>query len=250
LDTPKIEIKEVPLEWYVKKLKDREYFSFVRYGDGEWLAIFRGGGTASVGMQKINPEIQKDMTEALLSSVSFSNFIFGMQRLAMRLPRWSRRIKRFIAKYELNISWVDADVLYRASRDGLLFPLIKQMRDMKIVIIGPNFLRKLSEKVFNYVDFIEVSSKDCYIEQPYIISEILQIHERLKENIIYSFCCGPLAEPLISKLHEQMSKNFLIDFGSLWDVFCGVRSRGYTKAGDYTEEIVNQNLSLIKKEIL
>ncbi|MBA7684682.1 hypothetical protein ES703_93088 [subsurface metagenome] len=118
---------------------------------------------------------------------------------------------------------------------------------MKVVVVGPNFLRGIAGRVFNYCAFVEIPGKNCYSDKDRIMSDILNIHQKSSENIVYSFCCGPLAEPLILELHEKMPKNFLIDFGSLWDVFCGSRSRKYTKSKAYTQEILNQNLGLVEK---
>lgn len=237
-----IDIEDRPLEWYIEALRKGEYFSFPRLGDGEWFAIIRGGGTVSVGLQKIDAEIQRDMTEALLSHALSPGVIFGMQRYVMRVRRLRSGIERFIAKHKLDISWVLGDVFSDASRYGLLYPLLEQFRKMKVVIIGPQFLSNGQSKLFRYHIFINVPWKNCYSAKARVISDILTVHERWPKDIVYSFSCGPLAETLILELHEKLPGNFLIDFGSLWDVFCGRKSRGYTKDEAYTQKIYYQNL--------
>lgn len=240
-----ITIKVVPLESYVERLKDKKYFSFPRYGDGEWSALFTGAGRVSCGLQLADKKIQADMLQSLVAHMGESQLIFGMQHHALR--GLEKRIEEFLHQHKLeNISWLEADVFHYASRDGLLYPLIEQLRRMKVVIVGPNFLYKLKEGVFNYFAFVEVPQKDCYAHQENIKSDILGIHEKFKENVVYSFCCGPLAETLILKLREKMPENFLIDFGSLWDVFCGIRSRRYTRQEHYSDQILKKNLGLNK----
>ncbi|GAI05964.1 unnamed protein product, partial [marine sediment metagenome] len=32
------------LSWHLKRLQNKQYYSFVRYGDGEWEALFRNSG--------------------------------------------------------------------------------------------------------------------------------------------------------------------------------------------------------------
>lgn len=240
-----IEIKKIPLHQCVDRLKNNKYFSFVRYGDGEWIALCRGAGKVSCRLQSVNRKIQADMLQSLVAHANAPRLIFGMQHFAVR--RYGTRIERFLHHHKLkSISWVEADVFHYASLRGLLYPLIKQLCRMKVVIVGPHFLHKIKDGVFDYSAFVEVPPRNCYAHQESIKSNILSIHEQFRENVVYSFCCGPLAETLILKLQEKMPENFLIDFGSLWDVFCGVRSRRYTKSGKYTDDILKRNLGRLK----
>lgn len=226
---------------YVDRLNDNKYFSFVRYGDGEWWALFTGDGEVSCGLQFVDRKIQTDMLQSLIAHANRPGLIFGIQGHAVRL--FENRIEEFLHRHKLqNISWLEADVFHNASQNGLLYPLVEQLRKMKVVIAGPNFLRIIKNGAFDYCAFVEVPQTDCYAHQERIKSSILGIHEKFRENVVYSFCCGPLAETLILKLHEKMPRNFLIDFGSLWDVFCGVRSREYTKSEKYTNNILKRNL--------
>ena len=237
-----MKIKEMPLCQYVDKLKDNKHFSFVRYGDGEWIALIKGSGSVACRMQVVNPQIQSDMIRSLTDHAAERGIIFGMQNYGFRI--FGQLIPDFLQKHQLeSIQWVDADVFHNTSRDGLLYPLIEQLRKMKVVIIGPNLLRSLSGHI-HYAKFFEVNMKNCYQDQVAIKAKILQVHSELKENVVYMFCCGPLAKTLILDLHLQMPKNFLIDFGSLWDVFCGVRSRGYTNNKKYTDDILRKNMGL------
>lgn len=234
-------MKDMSLHQYVHRLKNNKYFSLVRYGDGEWQALIKGSGVLGTGRQVINSQIQTDMIRSLTSHATDPGLIFGIQNLATRI--YGHRIPSFLQKHRLeNIQWVNADTFHFASRAGLLYPLIEQLRKMKVVIIGPGLLRNLPDRTFHYAKFIETKPKNCYTQQSVIKSSILQIHNELKENVVYSFCCGLLAETLILDLHYQMPKNFLIDFGSLWDVFCGERSRGYTRSKKYTDDILKRNL--------
>lgn len=242
-DAKTLSMKDVPLSEYVNRLKNRDYFSFIRYGDGEWKALIKGAGMVACRQQVLSPQIQSDMIRSLTSHnlVAYPNLIFGMQGLGLR--SYGNLIPEFLQKHRLeSIQWIDADVFHFASRDGLLYPLIEQLRKMKVVVIGPKLLQNLPNGVFRYERFIEVSEKNCYMDQSAIKARILQAHKELKEDVVYVFCCGPLAETLILDLHCQMPKNFLIDFGSLWDVFCGARTREYTASKKYTSDILKRNV--------
>jgi len=240
-----IKIKKLPLNWHIEKLKYKEHFAFPRYGDGEWRAILRGTGIASARLQPINEKIQTEMIRDLVIFAKEPQVFFGLQRYANTERVFGNDIEKFLHNHRLkNITWINADVFHHASSDGLLYPLIEQLRKMKIVVVGPNLLRKIRENIFDYCAFIEVPEKNCYSKKGTIRSEILDIHQITGENVIYSFCCGLLAETLILNSWKEMPKNFFIDFGSLWDVFCGWRSRGYTKNNDYTDHILRKNLGM------
>jgi len=152
--------------------------------------------------------------------------------------------QRYLRKHHLKIGWVDADVFHHASRDGILFPLIRQLRKMRVVIVGPDFLRRPSKKIVKYKQFISVPPKNAYGSYQSIADAIRLAHKKLGDDVVYSFSTGPTSEMLIQDLFPEMPKNFLIDFGSLWDIFCGHRSRGYHKTTNYSDKKIHRNLGL------
>lgn len=242
------EAKDLRLDQYIKWLKNDEYFSILKWGDSEWRAIFNSEGYEANQARSL--ELQKDMRQALIESAKFKN---SKSRILFEIPRHVREDnKKRIAKIEkylqqvglTKIFWTGCNTVYSASRDGKLFPLVQELRQKTLVVIGPAFLKLLSEQTFNYADFVGVPVNNCYAEKDEILQRILQIHERLGDGIVYSFSTGPAAEVFIAKLVPKMPENFLIDFGSLWDVFCGQRSRRYTKSSSYTNEILKKNLGL------
>jgi len=236
-------IKNLPLSQYVDFLKNNRYFSFVRYGDGEWSALLETSGKIDFyETQLLSPESNRDMREALIQNFNSSGIIFGIQKYAVRIM--GERIERFLKENNLEISWVDSDIFHHASIDGTIFPLIEEMRKKKVVVVGPKFLEKLPDRTFNIIRFIEVPGNNAYSKKDEIMKAILEIHQELKEDIVYSFSTGFLSKILILNLYRKMPNNFLIDFGSVWDVFCGNKSRKYSKSKQYTIQILNKNLGI------
>jgi len=237
-----MEIKDLSLEYYTDRMIHKKYFSFVRYGDGEWRALFQTSGWNGHS-QKISLKLHNDMKDALLKGSRLTGIIFGMQRYAMR--KMPGRIRAFLTQNNLlNISWVDADIFHYASGNGILFPLVRQMRKMEVVIVGPKFLRGLSPQVFTYKHFIEVPLKNAFGSCDAIAKAICATHAKLGQDVVYSFSTGPTTEILIQNLLPKMKKSYLIDFGSVWDIFCGHRSRGYLKGGRYPVSKIQKNLGL------
>ena len=93
------------------------------------------------------------------------------------------------------------------------------------MFIGPPFLQKISDRL-PLVGFVKVRRRDCYQDFKGIYKAIL----KQKTPAVFCFSAGPTTKVLISKLFPVLrERNFLIDFGSLWDVYCGVTSRRYHK---------------------
>lgn len=236
-----MEIKNIPLSRYIDGLKNNEYFSFVRYGDGEWKCIFMEKGRNGRA-QEINPKLHKHMIKSFLNCPRHGIY-FGMQRNVLDIKSLAHRIKSYL-KYHPSTRWALADVFHYASRAGTLFPLIKQLRSMKVVIVGPEFLRDLSARTFKYHDFIEVPPRNAYGVYDKVVAAVLKSREKLKGNVVYSFSAGPSANIFIQDLFPKMKNSYLIDFGSLWDIFCGRRTRGYMIKARYDSAKLHRNLGL------
>lgn len=231
--------RNLPLKHYINRMVHKRYFSFVRYGDGEWKALTkekRQNGRA----QWISAKLHNRMNRSFLDCPK-NGIYFGLQANIIRNPDLAQK---YLRKHHLKIAWVDADVFHHASRDGVLFPLIRQLRKMRVVIIGPDFLRRRSKKIVKYKKFISVPPTNAYGSYQSIIDEIRLAHNKLGDGVVYSFSTGPTSEMVIQDLFPEIPKNFLIDFGSLWDIFCGHRSRGYHRTIDYSVAKIHRNLGL------
>lgn len=240
----KIRRQNIPLGKFVNWLRYDEFFHFLKFGDGEWYCIWENEGIIGQGKMPLSPEVQQEMGEGLKKH-SRSPIIFGMQNYSLK--RWTKNIEEFLEKNKLwHIVWANSDVFHYASRDGELFPFVQQLRRKLIVVIGPEYLRELPEHTFGYSKFIEVPEYDAYGEIERVEAEILATQKELGNGIVYSLSCGPLANVLIFHLWEQMLENSLINVGSLWDIFCGRRSRRYMLKRRYPDEILKRNLGLMK----
>jgi len=148
-----------------------------------------------------------------------------------------------------DIDWVDSTVFKGASNNGTLSPLVEELRRHKIIVIGPSFLRLLSERVFKYIDFIEIHPTMGWSDFS-MPKQILSCQQKYGDDILYAFSAGIGSSLAICNLHRSMSGNFLIDFGSVWDNFCGKLSRGYMKPLRYPESRLLRNLGRSEVECL
>lgn len=236
----------VPLDWHISRLKNKEYYSFVRWGDGEMKALtLDSGNTKGHGKYQLSPWTKKTFNQALLKYYQEENLIFSCPD---RMLTWMNKQSRpWLKKRKLlGIEWVNCTMFKGASAQGRLFPLIEELRTQKVIVIGPKFLRILRKSVFNYLDFIEIHPKKGYLDKT-VLSRVFKSQEKYGNGIVYSFSAGIGTNMFIPNLHRRMSGNFLIDFGSVWDIFCGVRSRGYMKLVHYSKETILKNLGITAK---
>ncbi len=241
---PKVAVRKIPFSQYVNWMHSNEYFSYVRYGDGEWKVLLKESGRNGRA-HMITPEFHRDMRACLFKNAYSLAVLFGMQRNTYRPEGRQAEIDIFLEKNGLvNIPWVTAEIFHHASRDGELFSLIKEMRERNVVLIGPGFLAGLSEILgFEHSEFVEVPERDCFEEKDRVLRECLDLQADLGDGMVYSFSAGPAAEVFILHLQEEIPNNFFIDSGSMWDIFVGRRTRRYTQdLENYTEEIIKKNL--------
>ena len=229
-----ITIRDENLDYYVDKLNNNVPFSFSRFGDGEWNAILGKPGHNCDGHEYF-PEMGKQLRNAVINNLSY---IYSIQNMAIRNE--GRKISLFLKKNNVNLEWHNSDVFHYANIDGRFFPMIETLRQKKLVIIGPPHLRDL-KNCFNYDSFIEIPPQNCYLKLNDIKDEIIT-YGRNKKKVVYSFSASMPANILIHELFPIFGNdNWLIDFGSVWDVYVGVKSRGHYNSEKW-QDILKKNL--------
>lgn len=231
------------LDWHISKLKKKQYYSFVRWGDAEMKALTRDSGhSKGHGRYELSSWTKEAMNQALLKYYQEKDLVFSCPD---RMLNWMNgQSSEWLEERKLlGIKWFNCTMFKGASAQGKLFPLIRELRAQKVIIIGPEFLRTLRKQVFNYLDFVEIHPKKGYLDKR-VIPRVLASQKKHGNGIVYSFSAGIGTNMFIPNLHRRMSGNFLIDFGSVWDIFCGVRSRHYMKPQYYLQETLLQNLDL------
>lgn len=222
------------LGFYINRLNNNQPFSFVRFGNGEWDCIFNRAKRTGSGSQSLTNPLLKVGMRAAMAYKDDSYF------RALQSPSYLARkgLIRLIGNAYPNVRWYFGEVFHYASKRGQLGPMISSLRNLRIGIVGPSHLQKLN-KYFELEWFVEVAKKDCFKDYHAIRSEILT-----QEVVdVYSFSAGPAAKLLIHELHLCLSNRAsLIDFGSLWDPYCGVRSRYYHRR--VTKSVIKENMDV------
>jgi len=212
------------LDFYVEKLQRGEPFSFVRYGDGDWNYLLdREKYVDSKDLQRYVSELHAALTASILEP-RMENYYLALQNHGYLGPRgYTPKIEQWLEQHGApDINWHFGTVFHRASEGGQLEPLIKALQTRPLVVVGPEWLRKLTFAT----EFISIPAKNCWPD-----AELVEIQlQNVASGSIVSFSAGPTAKVLIHRLAPILGQHsWLIDFGSLWDPYCGVKSRQYHK---------------------
>jgi hypothetical protein len=227
------------LAFYVELLRRGGPFSFARFGDGEWSAILGQPGGNCDGHEYF-PEMGAKLGKAIIDHY---DYFYAIQGRALKYL--GKGIRRFLTDNAVKITWHDSDIFHRCDNAGTLFPLVEQLRTMKTVVVGPPHLRDLNKRVFEYAHFIEVPPKNCYLDKDRIRADIAAWSKK-EGPAVFCFSASMAANVIIHELFPAMgATSWLIDFGSLWDCYVGVDSRG-GKSKKYWDVLINQNIGCSK----
>lgn len=211
-------------------------FSFVRYGDGEWSAITgdKRRRTSSGSHTLIIPQMRQDLRCSVREHHQASNYVMSLRQTAMK-----PHIRKWINANAPLVAWHDCTVFYKASRKSQLYPFIEAVRNcgLPIIVVGPPRLRKLNGPVFKLARFVDIPNRDCYHQKKQILKRVLDFGE----PAIITISAGPPAKIMVYELYRRIGDHStVLDLGSLWDVYCGKRSRQYHKS--MTKETIRRNL--------
>ncbi|MEP7027492.1 MAG: hypothetical protein ABI960_02750 [Candidatus Eisenbacteria bacterium] len=214
-----------PLSFYSDKLAAGEAFSFSRFGDGEWDAIFRRPG-ANADAHEYFPELGARLAAALEARPPY---YIGLQNHALKYD--GRRIADWLNERAIRGPFHNADVFGFANVLGTLGPFIAHLRRRPVAMIGPPHLRGI-DHVFPYERYFEVPAVNCFLEADTITRE-LRAFGAGRTGVVYAFSASMAANVMIHDLHPELgAENWLLDLGSIWDVYMGVRSRGWFRQLD------------------
>lgn len=211
-------VNRIPLQHYVDMLARRETFALPQYGPFEfgWLV----GGTFST-QEQVH---LKWITEQLLETIKNNHglpFYYGCQT---QPPAPVQDIT------PNTFTFYDTSVFIKESLAGRLYPLIAELRQMRILYVGPDFLRFHKAGLFSPTGHVSVPDTNAYLMFDRICSDIkskLLRGSGSKPYDLIGFSCGVLAPILIHQLWSENKDVSLMDFGALWDNYFGRISREY-----------------------
>jgi len=234
LNDEKFEDFKTKFYFFVNKLKNNEYFSWLSYGDGEFSFIF---DKTSISNREIYyPNCRKELIETLYNCKSpglyLSTIIEGVG--GKDYPNLIKQAKKLIEKIGIQKRH-DARLFYELLRwtslGDIRYPpltreFIETLRKKELVLIGGRYLKVLKEKgLFKEFKLIEIPTLGAYLENDRVENEIL----RYGKPAVYCFTAGITSNIIISNLHNKLKKSFLLDMGAFWDFLLGIGPRAVSQ---------------------
>lgn len=198
----------------INKILTKEPFSFSRFGDGEWNAIYQDKkSTQNCDGHFYYPEMGKRLKEVLMSS---PDYFIGLQSLAHR--QRPEQIDQMTEDY--NLEWCEANIIHRANIKGRMQEFFDALKTRDVLIIGPQHMKEITQ--FEYYR-CEIPNRNCWNDYDKIHSE-LKVLLPLK-NWVVIYCASMMANVLIDDFKDAGVTQ--IDVGSALDPYCNVHSRSY-----------------------
>lgn len=220
-----VTITNYGIDYYTKLLNKRKPFTFARYGDGEFTCMFDPGSGMNCDRHVYDPVLSEQLLTAFSDRCSSDHGYFvGIQNYAIKMDP---RVTKFLEKFP-KMEYHDSDVFHRASIKKTIFGFFESLRQIPSIFVGPKHLRRAAE-YFSAVSFVEISNHNCFHSYPKFkaITDVL-LSTWMAPYGVVAICASMPAEVLIHDLYYKHGHKFcLIDFGSLFDPYVGVKSRQY-----------------------
>lgn len=208
------------IDYFLNRIKNKDFFSYSRFNDGELICSIKNfteiTSTRNCDRHKYFPELGVGLVNSLNNSDNEKYFI---QYLAgfINQEKFKDYTEILINKNNLNGNYVFNDFLQQSLRN---YPekfkdLVNTLNQNELMIVGPKYLENI--KFLNVIDFVEVPTENCFLKKDEIIKEIDTL---LKPGQIVLFSSSMATNVFIDILYKKYGNtNFLIDAGSVWDIF-------------------------------
>jgi hypothetical protein len=203
-----------PFDEICGMLVEGKAFSFSRFGDGEFNAIFGAEGANCDG-HRYFPDLGRRLREIVESEPDYA---MGLQPIAVMMHGAER-----IQSISQGVRWVLSDSLHMALIEGRLGSFFRALTGREILLIGAPHHQRLVEG--SSWQFLEIAYRDCWTQYE-SLRATLERHAAA-EGIVFLFCASMMANVLVDDLYRVNPRNSYIDVGSVFDPYVGVNSRNY-----------------------
>lgn len=247
-----MDVEPLKLNWFVKRLKDNEPFTFARYGDGEWLTILGFYGMHNSNGCTFTKALSDDMRQVLKQNNSYHHAILKIAKREREVPYkggWHPYggpvIDKWLAENDITTPWYDGDILLEESLKGKLFPLIRELREKSILYVGNKRLKALNMRgagFFPYTAYVSPPPQNAHKVKDELLAKIFRAIRRNDINVI-GWSSGLAGKVFINEVWLKYPEITQIDFGSMFDGYfepmpnvSPLGSRSYIRKGGHDWE--------------
>jgi hypothetical protein len=232
-----MQLINLPTEHYLELIGNNRPFSFSRFGDGEVLCMHN---TTWLEKNCDGSHFMQDLI-APMKQIFINQYPYYHCLLQCSFDLEGEWFKTFISETCPNMPFYDGEVWQKISFEGRILELVEKINLYKTCLVGPphikNFrhIKGLNTEI-SVIETPETDSFRCYHK---IYDQIMSEHNNGCR--FFGFSTGYTSKILIDNLFPYIGHNsFLIDFGSVFDPYCGKLSRsgmvhvGFNKFQPYT----------------
>jgi len=209
----------------INKLREREAFTFARFGDGEINAILgheSGPGHVNCDGHRYFQDMGERLRVILTSRPQ--RYAIGLQPLVLTtrdpFPEFWEMLE--------GLEYCDGDILHKASIKGYFQTFMEEISNRTIVFVGNGHFSEM------FPNIIEVPITDCWTEFE-IISQMLlmEIRDKLQtlpdgDHPVILYSASMMSEVLIDDMFTEFGNQITqIDTGSVFDPYIGRKTRSY-----------------------
>jgi hypothetical protein len=195
----------------IDKLQSNKAFKFARYGDGE-IYCMNGKQGHNCDNHIYFPDLGKALKQTITEEPLYQ---VGIQPLSIsHIPE---QVNAYFSHFK---RLYNADVLHNASIDRSLNHIMDAMDSRYVILVGPLHLSSLFENCIHII----IPKVNCWLEYVNIKQQI-HFHTEGINNAVVLLAASMMSEVLISDFEDY--PHTFIDVGSVFDVYCGVKSRKY-----------------------
>jgi hypothetical protein len=216
-------IIKLPAEHYLQLIKDNKPFSLSRFGDGDALCMQLATHWLKENCDgsKFLPELIEPMKQIFRNQYPYYHCL-----LDCSFDLNGQHFRNFLEQTCPDMDFYDGEIWQHLSFSGRITELITAMAKHKPCFIGGEHIKRISSmKGLDEHAIMVIPNRDAFLSFHSIYDEIMRLHD---DNGIrfFAFSAGYSTKPLIDTLFPYIGNDsFLIDFGSVFDPYCGVLSR-------------------------
>ena len=232
-----------PVEYYLKKIDNKEPFSFIRLGDGEILTMW------PLHWLKVNcdgsaflPEIKEPMKDIFRHKYDYYHCL-----LDCSFDLNGDLFRKFIEETCPDMDFYNGEVWQEMVGDGRIEELTATIsKDYHPVFVGGSHFENihLLKGFIHEPIHVKVPNKDSFLHINSIMSEISRLF--LEGNRMFLFSAGYTTKIIIDQFYPFIEDEaFMIDMGSVFDPFLGILNRDGQKARGFEFYQPHTNLKLL-----
>lgn len=212
-------------------LKNKEYFSFSKYADGEY-AILTNQKIKNCDGWVFNPETDSIYRDELLYSFKFNQegYYIGISCPCCVPKEHVEWMRSTVNVKKENLTW--ANIFVNGNYSNYLKYYVPEYQNHNIILIAHKDakINNLPFSIEEHIKITDTAFKDNF-------NLIHTLPEKNYKNKLFLFAAGPLGNMLAARMWEKNKNNIYLDIGSTLNSYIVGNNRGYLKGAKTLNKI-------------